>query len=40
MADFERLLLIATPAMNRTPAFDRAASLAKVMDATLHIVCL
>ncbi|WP_225772883.1 universal stress protein [Pseudomonas sp. Marseille-Q5115] len=38
MADFERLLLIATPAMNRTPAFDRAASLAKVMDATLHIV--
>lgn len=38
MADFERLLLIATPTMNRTPAFDRAASLAKVMDATLHVV--
>jgi universal stress protein E len=38
MADTERLLLIAPPLMNRTPAFDRAASLAKVKSAALHIV--
>ncbi|HEY0288743.1 MAG TPA: universal stress protein [Pseudomonas sp.] len=38
MADTERLLLIATPLMNRTPAFDRAAALARVRSAALHIV--
>ena len=38
MAEFERILLIAPPFMNRTPAFDRAASLAKAKSAALHIV--
>jgi len=38
MTDTERLLLIAPPLMNRTPAFDRAACLAKVKGACLHIV--
>lgn len=38
MTDTERLLLIATPLLNRTPAFDRAASLAKAKSAALHIV--
>ncbi|WP_062383765.1 universal stress protein [Pseudomonas abietaniphila] len=38
MAEIERLLLIAPPLMERTPAFDRAASLAKVKSAALHIV--
>ncbi|MDH0747209.1 universal stress protein [Pseudomonas sp. GD03842] len=38
MADIERLLLIAPPLMQRTPAFDRAAALAKVKSAALHIV--
>lgn len=38
MATSERLLLIATPLMNRTPAFDRAAALAKARNAKLHIV--
>jgi universal stress protein E len=38
MAEVERLLLIATPLLNRTPAFDRAASLAKAGSVALHIV--
>ncbi len=38
MAELERLLLIASPLMERTPAFDRAAALAKVKSAALHIV--
>lgn len=38
MAESERLLLIATPLLVRTPAFDRAAALAKAMSAALHIV--
>jgi universal stress protein E len=38
MAEIERILLIAPPLMNRTPAFDRAASLAKAKSAALHIV--
>lgn len=38
MAEYERLLLIATPLLVRTPAFDRAAALAKVKSAALHIV--
>lgn len=38
MAQIERLLLIAPPREDRTPAFDRAASLAKVKSAALHIV--
>lgn len=38
MAEIERLLLIAPPRMNRTPAFDRAGALAKVKSASLHIV--
>jgi len=38
MAESERLLLIATPLLNRTPAFDRAAALAKAKSAALHIV--
>ncbi|MGV8918852.1 MAG: universal stress protein [Pseudomonas sp.] len=38
MYDTERLLLIATPLMTRTPAFDRAAALAKAQGAALHIV--
>lgn len=38
MAEIERILLIAPPLMNRTPAFDRAASLAKATSAALHIV--
>lgn len=38
MIDSERLMLIASPIMHRTPAFDRASALAKAMDASLHIV--
>ena len=38
MHDTERLLLIATQLMTRTPAFDRAAALAKAKGAALHIV--
>lgn len=38
MTETERLFLIAPPLMSRTPAFDRAASLAKVKSASLHIV--
>lgn len=34
----QRLLLIAPPAMTRTPAFDRAAALALAMQLPLHIV--
>lgn len=34
----ERLMLIASSSLDRTPAFDRAAALAKAKDATLHIV--
>jgi len=38
MSDSERLLLVASPLMNRTPAFDRAAALAKAKGVPLHIV--
>jgi universal stress protein E len=38
MVDSERLMLIASPIMHKTPAFDRASALAKAKDASLHIV--
>jgi universal stress protein E len=38
MVDSERLMLLASPIMHRTPAFDRAGALAKAMEAPLHIV--
>ncbi|AZE67409.1 universal stress protein E [Pseudomonas synxantha] len=38
MSQTQRLLLIAPPAMIRTPAFDRATALAKAMQLPLHIV--
>lgn len=38
MSQTRRLLLIAPPAMTRTPAFDRAAALAQVMRLPVHIV--
>ncbi|KAA0983600.1 universal stress protein [Pseudomonas sp. ANT_J12] len=38
MSQTQRLLLIAPPAMTRTPAFDRAAALALAMQLPLHIV--
>lgn len=38
MSQTPRLLLIAPPAMTRTPAFDRAAALARAMQLPLHIV--
>ncbi|MDI3273351.1 universal stress protein [Pseudomonas sp. AL03] len=38
MSQTQRLLLIAPPAMTRTPAFDRAAALALAMQMPLHIV--
>ena len=38
MTQSQRLLLIAPSAMNRTPAFDRAAALALAMQLPLHIV--
>ncbi|PSS57905.1 universal stress protein [Pseudomonas sp. BBP2017] len=38
MSQSQRLLLIAPSAMTRTPAFDRAAALARAMQLLLHIV--
>jgi len=38
MSQTQRLLLIAPPAMTRTPAFDRATALARAMQLPLHIV--
>ena len=38
MSQTPRLLLIAPPTMTRTPAFDRAAALARAMQLPLHIV--
>lgn len=38
MSQTQRLLLIAPPAMTRTPAFDRAAALALAMQLPVHIV--
>jgi len=38
MSEPERLVLVASPLMQRTPAFDRAAALAKAKGAALHIV--
>lgn len=38
MANQQRLMLIASPLMHKTPAFDRAAALAKAKGAALHIV--
>ncbi|MHC8287502.1 universal stress protein [Pseudomonas sp. XS1P51] len=38
MPQTQRLLLIAPSAMTRTPSFDRAAALARVMQMPLHIV--
>lgn len=38
MSQTQRLLLIAPPAMTRTPAFDRAEALALAMQLPLHIV--
>ncbi|MGC6369870.1 universal stress protein [Pseudomonas sp. K2I15] len=38
MSQTQRLLLIAPPAMTRTPSFDRANALAKAMQLPLHIV--
>lgn len=38
MSQIQRLLLIAPPAMTRTPAFDRAAALALAMQMPVHIV--
>lgn len=38
MSQTQRLLLIAPPAMTRTPAFDRAAAFALAMQLPLHIV--
>ncbi|MBN3864878.1 universal stress protein [Pseudomonas frederiksbergensis] len=38
MSQTQRLLLIAPQSMTRTPAFDRAAALARAMQAPLHIV--
>lgn len=38
MSQTQRLLLIAPPAMERTPAFARAAALAQAMQLPLHIV--
>ncbi|MCS3471582.1 universal stress protein E [Pseudomonas sp. JUb42] len=38
MSKVERLLLVASPLMERTPAFDRALALAKAQAAALHIV--
>jgi universal stress protein E len=38
MFEPERLMLIASPLMKKTPAFDRAAALARAKDAALHIV--
>lgn len=38
MSQTQRLLLIAPPAMTRTPAFERAGALAQAMQLPLHIV--
>lgn len=38
MSQIQRLLLIAPPAMIRTPAFERATALARAMQLPLHIV--
>ncbi|MDD1016703.1 universal stress protein [Pseudomonas rubra] len=38
MSDYQRLLFIAPPLMQRTDAFDRAAALAKAKGIALHIV--
>lgn len=38
MSQTQRLLLVAPPAMTRTPAFERAGALAQVMQLPLHIV--
>lgn len=38
MLETERLMLIASPLMTRTPVFDRAAALAKATNSALHIV--
>ncbi|CAI8930800.1 Universal stress protein family [Pseudomonas syringae pv. tomato] len=38
MFESERLMLIASPLMSRTPAFERAAALARAKSAALHIV--
>lgn len=38
MSQTQRLLLIAPSSMTRTPAFDRAAALARAMQLPLHIV--
>jgi universal stress protein E len=38
MATIPRILLIASPLMFRTPAFERALGLTRAMDATLHII--
>ncbi|WP_349570355.1 universal stress protein [Azotobacter salinestris] len=37
MSQFQRLLLVVTPDMCRTPAFERAAALARVSGAALHM---
>lgn len=38
MSDQARFMLVASPLMKNSPAFDRAAALAKASDAALHIV--
>jgi universal stress protein E len=38
MSDQSRYMLVASPLMENSPAFDRAAALAKASDAALHIV--
>jgi len=40
MSQYQRLLLIINPALRHSPAINRAAALAKVSGATLHIVAL
>ena len=38
MSDQSRFMLVVPPLMENSPAFDRAAALAKAADAALHIV--
>ncbi len=38
MSGQARFMLVASPLMEHSPAFDRAAALAKAEDAALHIV--
>ena len=38
MSDQQRFMLVVSPLMKNSPAFDRAAALAKASDAALHIV--